>query len=78
MAITIKRKVKAYTDLAFDLLDELLKAATFRKVIGYTVDPFSGTNVSVYETRSVDIFGRTTDLKMWTDRQSCMGTNAGW
>lgn len=53
MAITIKSKVKAAAELAFVLLEELVKDATFRKVTGYTVDPLSGANVSVYETRSV-------------------------
>ena len=69
MGLTIKSKVRLYTDLAFELFDELVKDATFRKVTGYTLDPLSGKNVAVYSTsevgyirthyRSEDVDGQT-------------------
>ena len=53
MSFRIKSKVRVYVDLAFELFDDLVKSATFRKVTGYTIDPLSGSNVATYSTVNV-------------------------
>src|SRR3982750_95931 len=51
--ITIKSRVKKSVDVAFERFGELLKTATFKKIIAYAPDPFTGANVNVYGTAVV-------------------------
>src|SRR4051812_13126806 len=51
--ITIKSRIRRAVDLAFALYAELLKAATFKKIVSYAPDPFTGANVNVYASAAV-------------------------
>lgn len=51
--ISIKGRVSRAVNLAFSVYAELLKRATFKKIIAYAPDPFTGANVNVYGTAGV-------------------------
>lgn len=49
----LKSTVQRSVDLAFARFAELVKPATFKKVVGYATDPLTGLNVHVYATAEV-------------------------
>jgi hypothetical protein len=49
----IKELVKRSVELSFAVWDELMKVATFKKIVSYAPDPFTGANVNVYATAAV-------------------------
>lgn len=54
MSIPIKKVVSRSVDFSFRVLSDLLKFATFKKVVSYTPDPFTGLNVNVYVPAGVN------------------------
>lgn len=54
MGIAITGQVSRAITLAFSLCSELLKPATFKKIIAYVPDPLTGVNVNQYATAEVN------------------------